>query len=134
MHGYGVMIGQDTIEILVQFAREDPRIVGVYIFGSVAQERDHAESDMDIALMVRSDVDGFERIEMETGLGNLVGQDVHLVIFHTASPLLKHQILKYGQLIYEADSGERVRQEVLARSEYFDTKGLFKELEGVSRD
>ena len=128
------MIGQDTIERLVQFAREDPRIVSVYIFGSVAQERDRTGSDMDIALIIQGKIDGFERIEMETGLGNLVGQDVHLVIFHTASPLLKHQILKYGQLIYEADIGERVRQEVLARSEYFDTKVLFKELEGVSRD
>jgi hypothetical protein len=68
------------------------------------------------------------RIEMETELSNLLRRDVDLVVFGWAPSLLQHQILKYGRLIYEADRGERVRQEVAARRDYLDTKSLHKEI------
>ena len=124
------MLKQNMIDEIVNFSKGDDRIAAVYIFGSVAQECDRSGSDLDIALIINEKIDGFDRIEMETELSNLITRDVHLVFFNSASPLLKQQILKYGKLVYEADSGQRVRQEVMARFEYFDTKNLFKELKG----
>jgi hypothetical protein len=59
-----------------------------------------------------------------------MNRDVDLVIFGDASPLLKHQILKYGHLVFESDHKERVRQEVAARREYFDSLTLYKVIEG----
>jgi hypothetical protein len=70
-----------------------------------------------------------ERVEMETALSNLLRRDVDLVIFHSSSPLLQHQILFHGRLVYEADPRERVRQEVFARNAYFDTAFLYKKLQ-----
>jgi hypothetical protein len=43
---------------------------------------------------------------------------------------LQHQILKYGHIVFESDSKERVKQEVVARPEYLDSTGLYKVIEG----
>ena len=69
-----------------------------------------------------------ERIDMETALSNILGRDVDLIVFDQVSPLLQHQILKYGRLIFEADQSERVRQEVWARRAYLDSAFLYRKL------
>jgi len=70
-----------------------------------------------------------ERLRLEVDLSSRLRQDVDLIVFGQAKPLLQHQILKYGRLICENDPGERIRQEVRARAEYLDTRHLFRELE-----
>ena len=110
------------------FAAENPGIAAVYLFGSAAAGKMRADSDLDIAVMSAGRIDGFERISMETALSNLLGRDVDLVIFHQAGVLLQHQILKYGCLVYERDPAERVRQETISRSQYLDTRYLYKKL------
>jgi uncharacterized protein len=110
------------------FAAENPGIAAVYLFGSAATGKMKADSDLDIAVMSAGRIDGFERISMETALSNLLGRDVDLVIFHQAGVLLQHQILKYGCLIYVRDPAERVRQETISRSQYLDTRYLYKKL------
>ncbi len=76
--------------------------------------------------MVRESMGGFERVQLETELSNLLGKDIDLVVFGSASPLLRHQILKYGLIVYEADPMERVRQETIARKEYLDSLALYR--------
>jgi hypothetical protein len=70
-----------------------------------------------------------ERVQLETSLSNFLGKDVDLIIFGEATPLLQHQILKYGCLIYERDPKERMRQEIAARREYLDTTFLYRVIE-----
>jgi predicted nucleotidyltransferase len=110
------------------FARAYPGIAAAYLFGSAATGKMKPDSDLDIALMCVGQIDGFERISIETALSNLLGRDVDLVIFHQAGVLLQHQILKYGCLIYEQHPAERVRQETISRSRYLDTRHLYKRL------
>jgi predicted nucleotidyltransferase len=105
-----------------------PRIAAAYLFGSRATGRSRRGSDFDLALVVRERLDGWEQVELETSLSEVVGADGDLVVFGEASPLLQHQILKWGTLLYEADHPERVRQEVAARREYLDTRHLHREL------
>ena len=69
---------------------------------------------------------------METALSNLLHRDVDLVVFGQVTPLLQHQILKYGRLVYEADVRDRVRQEIVARRHYLDGEFLYRKL-GKSR-
>ncbi|CAN2041990.1 Nucleotidyltransferase domain-containing protein [Candidatus Magnetomoraceae bacterium gMMP-15] len=120
---------QKNLKKLIKFADKHNNIAAFYIFGSVATGRDTSKSDLDLAMMIYNDIDGMQRIELETLFSNLLGCDVDLVIFSQSSPLLQHQILKYGKLIYEGDVSERVRQEVFARTSYFDTKFLFKKID-----
>lgn len=122
------MLSKQSIETLKEFAREHDKIIAIYVFGSVATDKNRAKSDIDLAIMIRGEMDGFERIDLETELSNLLGRDVDLVVFGQATPLLQHQILKYGFLIYEKDSKERVRQEIRSRYAYLDSLFLYKEI------
>jgi predicted nucleotidyltransferase len=117
-----------------QFFRTKAEVVAVYLFGSEATGNSRKGSDVDMAVMVSRDLSGFERVDLETELANLLKRDVELVIFHQASPLLQHQILKYGNLLFEAHPQERVRQEVSARYDYLDTLCLHKELGSATHD
>jgi len=113
---------------LNNFTSSYDNIIALYLFGSAATGKIRQSSDIDIAVMSTSDIDSFKRVQMETELSNLLNRDVDLVVFHQADVLLQHQILKYGNLIYENDSSERVRQETFARRVYLDTRFLFREL------
>ncbi len=122
-------IPEDLCRRINNFARGHVEIVAIYIFGSIATAKNRAGSDIDVAIMFRSPIKGMERVQLETSLSNLLERDVDLIVFAEASPLLQHQILKYGCLVYESDPKERVRQEVVARREYLDTTVLYKVIE-----
>lgn len=126
------MISVGILDKLEQYATSKGLIIALYVFGSTATEKDKPGSDIDIAIMTRGPMDGFERVRLETELSNLLGKDVDLVIFGRASSLLQHQILMYGHLVYEADPKERVRQETTARRQYLDSLFLYRMI-GKSR-
>ena len=109
-------------------------VIAIYVFGSSATGKDRSGSDIDLAVMVAGDFPGMARVEMETALSNLLCMDVDLVIFGQSSPLLQHQILKYGRLVYEAAPRERIMQEVGARRQYLDTNFLYKKLKMRGND
>lgn len=122
-------ISEDLSRRIIDFLSRHVDIVAIYIFGSVATAKNRSGSDIDVAIMVRGQVKGMERVQLETSLSNILRKDVDLIIFGEATPLLQHQILKYGDLIYERDSKERTRQEVTARREYLDTTFLYRVIE-----
>ena len=125
-------IPEDLCRSIINFARKHTEVVAIYLFGSIATAKDRSGSDIDVAMMVRIPMKGMPRVRLETSLSNLLKRDVDLIIFGEATPLLHHQILKYGCLVYESDPKERVRQEVAARREYLDTTGLYKVIEGCN--
>lgn len=116
-------------EKIIKFFENFPNLVAIYIFGSIVLGTQREKSDIDIALMVKGVIPPMDRINLETSLSNELKKDVDLIIFTDASPLLQHQILKYGYLIYEADPKERVKQEVFSRRQYLDTKKLYKAIQ-----
>jgi predicted nucleotidyltransferase len=120
------MITPEALEKIRRFAEADRRIVAAYVFGSSATGKDRRGSDVDIAIMIQGSLDGFERVRLETLLSNVLGRNVDLVVFGRATPLLQHQVLKYGCLVYEADPKERIRQEMEARYQYLDTRCLYR--------
>lgn len=122
-------IPEDLSKRIIDFLTRHVDIVAIYIFGSVATAKNRSGSDIDVAIMVRDQVKGMERVQLETSISNILRKDVDLIIFGEATPLLQHQILKYGDLIYERDPKERTRQEVAARREYLDTTFLYRVIE-----
>jgi predicted nucleotidyltransferase len=122
-------ISEDLCKRIVDFASRHVDIVAIYIFGSVATAKNRSGSDIDVAIMVRGQVKGMERVQLETSFSNFMEKDVDLIIFGEATPLLQHQILKYGCLIYERDPKERMGQEIAARREYLDTTFLYRVIE-----
>ena len=122
------MLTSDDIENIRGYAIGRKDIIAIYVFGSVATGKNRPGGDIDLAVMVAGIFSGMARVEMETALSNLLHRDVDLVVFGQAMPLLQHQILKYGRLIYEAKPRERILQEVGARRHYLDTTFLYKKI------
>lgn len=122
------MLTMADIEKISDFAIGRKAVIAIYVFGSTATGKDRPGSDIDLAVMVAGAFPGMARVEMETTLSSLLGRDVDLVVFGQSSPLLQHQILKYGRLIYEAVPRERILQEVGARRHYLDTAFLYKKI------
>ena len=120
--------GNDKLPDPTPIFRRKKRIAAVYLFGSTATGRNRKGSDLDLAIVTKRTISGRERLRIEADLSSGLRQDVDLVIFGQAAPLLQHQILKNGRLIYENDPAERIRQEVRARAEYLDTRRLFREI------
>jgi len=128
------MLTMDDIERIRGYAIGPKAVIAIYVFGSSATGKNRPGSDIDLAVMVAGAFSGMARVEMETALSNLLSRDVDLVVFGQASPLLQHQILKYGRLIYEAAPRERVLQEVGARRHYLDANFLYKKMKTRGND
>ena len=122
------MLHPDDIRKIQQFCSAYTEIAAAYLFGSSATGKDRSKSDIDLAIMANPKIKAMKRVEMETALSSRLHRDVDLVIFNQGSPLLQHQILKYGRLVCEAAPNERVRQEVFARKAYFDTAFLYRKI------
>lgn len=118
----------EQLEKLKGFCQAHQEIAALYLFGSTARGTSHRTSDVDIAIMTVEDLTAYQRIDLETLLSNMLGRDVDLTVFAHASPLLQHQVLKYGLPVYERDPLTRVRQEVRSRTEYLDSQYLYREL------
>ena len=118
----------DELKKLIPILRRKKQVAAAYVFGSTATGKNRKGSDLDVALFMKRKISGYERMRIETELSSRLRRDVDLIVFGQATPLLQHQILKYGHLIYEDDPAERVRQEVHARAEYLDTRHLFREI------
>ncbi len=93
----------------------------IYIFGSYAKGTSNEKSDVDIALLLREDYDPLDKI-------NLIGvfcdalkrDDVDLCVLNSANSVLKHQVIKYGKLIYMEDEMVKVMFESRVQKEYMD--------------
>ncbi|MFH0998750.1 MAG: nucleotidyltransferase domain-containing protein [Pseudomonadota bacterium] len=122
------LLSMDGIKKIRGYAIGRKAVIAFYVFGSTATGKSRPGSDIDLAVMVAGAFSGMERVEMETALSNLLCRDVDLVVFGQATPLLQHQILKYGRLIYDAAPHERILQEVGARRHYLDIAFLYKKI------
>lgn len=115
------MLDKNQIEIIVAFARSYPMISAIYLFGSHASGYERSKSDIDLGLLFNEDVDGFTRINMETEISNLLKKDVDLVDMKRSGPFLRHQIYKYGKLIYHDETDYPFLFRAQSINEYLDT-------------
>jgi len=106
---------------LIPILKDNHKIIFAYIFGSYAKGRAKERSDLDIAVWVKEPVD---KLELITALGEAVRKEVDVVILNTAPPLLRHQVMRYGKLLFCKDRKELVRFKVWTMKEYEDFRWL----------
>jgi predicted nucleotidyltransferase len=84
-------------------------ITSIYLFGSFAEHREHAESDIDFGVLVdravyRDDRACFDcRLLLITRLGNALHREADVVMLNDAPPLLARKIVTRGRRIFCAD-------------------------------
>jgi len=104
-------------------------VVLAYLFGSQAEGTAGPLSDVDIAVLLGTEVPrerwGDVQIDLIGDLTSLFHRnDVDVVILNRATPLLAHRVATQGQVIYEPDPLARTRFEVEALRRYVDTEPL----------
>ena len=117
----------ETAEEILQVVRirleAEPEVLAAWLFGSRARGEARPDSDVDVAVLLRSDppatLEGLH-LGLESDLEQACRLPVDLVIVNRAPPDLVHRILRDGVLLLERDRSARVRFEVRSRNEYFD--------------
>ena len=102
-------------------------VVAAYLFGSQATGQTSPLSDVDIAVILEPGLasPGTVQAQLISDLMLVLRRsDVDVVVLNTAPPLLKERAISRGRLLYCRDEIARVRFEVAARREYFETQAL----------
>lgn len=112
---------------------ERPSIDAAYLFGSQARGRTSPLSDIDVAVLVDPAFGSDERFQLRLDLIAQVTclmrtERVDLITLNDAPILLRHRVVRDGELLLERDRAARVRFETLTILEYLDTKPLRSEL------
>lgn len=101
-------------------------LTAAYLFGSYAEGKAHALSDIDVALLFRRGMSREERLRQMLSIGAMLDDalplSVDLVDLDEASPLLRFQVLKHGKLLLEFDRTDRCLFEMRAMQIYYDLK------------
>lgn len=93
----------------------------IYIFGSYAKGNNNANSDLDIAVLLNNDYDPMDKLSLIGDLTSIFKRDdIDLVVLNSANSVLKHQVIKYGKLIFMENEDIKVNFQVRVLKEYMD--------------
>lgn len=77
-----------------------PSVKLIYLFGSFASGEQHANSDLDIAILPIKALDNLTRWQIAQDLACELDIDVDLIDLNTASTVLCQQVITQGQLLW----------------------------------
>lgn len=108
-------------------------ILCVYLFGSVAANKDNPYSDVDIAVLYDDSVASSEytdeQINLSVELSRILDRNADIIILNNASPYLKFQIIQKAVRVYENPARNNRAFEARSLIEYFDFLPLKNMLE-----
>jgi len=115
-------VQRETSEDLTTFLRYEKRVLVAYLFGSQAKKIHTAKSDIDIAVFLSQTPQKLLEyyLHLMNKLSQILGNEVDLIILNASPPLLKHQVIKHGKVLYSRSGEARVIFEARAQSEYLD--------------
>jgi len=92
---------------LPEVFKQYPEIQAVYLFGSRAAQKEHLESDIDLAVIAEGEVKSTTKLDI---LADLAGQgfcDVDLVILNTDDIVLKYEVIRQNHIVYQRSNFDR---------------------------
>lgn len=112
---------------LATYFKNRPEVVAAYLFGSRARGAVSPLSDTDLAVLLKKNgIPYTYEADRLSELTSLLKTDaVDLVVLNHAPPLLQHQVLKDGCLIYCRDHRQRVKMEFRMLQEYLDLQPFY---------
>jgi len=108
-------------------------IIVAYVFGSTAEGKEHAFSDIDVAILLKEpSLDKTMRIH--SLLTESIGDNVDTLLLNFAPPVLKYNVVKNGLRVLSKDEDARVSFEARALSEGLDEGFLIAKVrEAIAR-
>ena len=104
------------ISELKEHLSKDDNILFALLFGSYASGKQKKRSDIDVAVYFNSPPSGLDLFSLINTLSDICAADVDLIVLNTASPFLRHQVMKYGValVIKERQIYRRFREGVIS--------------------
>lgn len=91
-----------NLEHLASIFAQYPEVQAVYLFGSAATGRMHAESDLDLAIVPRPETGAVPKLAILADLARAGFCRVDLVTLDTNDIVLKHEAVRHNRLVYRA--------------------------------
>lgn len=103
-------------EVLAHF----PSLVLALVFGSVAQGRQRADSDLDIAVAARQALTATEKIDIIAALAERTGRPVDLIDLKVVTEPLLGQILRHGRRLMGSDGayGQLISRHLFEQADF----------------
>lgn len=104
----------------------------IILFGSVARQRSHSASDVDLAILPQKPLTLKRELALRHALFTHFNREIDLVILPCNSPLLLGQIAREGQLLY-GPKNDFLTFRVNAMKRFIDFKPYFALREQILR-
>ena len=121
----------EIFDIFKEVMEKDKEVLFAYLYGSYAQDSIHFESDIDVAVYLKSaDLKRYSKKEEELTieLVTRIHKDrIDLRIFNVLPLLLQYHVLKDGIPIFVRDDKERVDFETRVMNRFFELKSYIDE-------
>jgi len=117
---------EEIIRKVKNYLNSRNEVIACYIFGSYAAGRVRSKSDIDIATLLIDTIDrrdyGHIKLSIVNDLMKLLSFDkIDVVILNSAPPLLAHEVIKKGMLLFSKDDAKRIQYTATATKRYLDT-------------
>lgn len=114
----------DLIQAVAASIAHQPLVAAAWVFGSVARAEARADSDLDIALLLKRPATAAELVALYDIAADLEQTSpsgrVDLLVLGKQGVVLRHRVLQEGILVYDADPTLRVEFESRTIAEYLD--------------
>ena len=108
------------IKNLTEIFKKFPFIKAVYLFGSVAAGKERENSDLDLGIIPGSPDIHKQRLDILYELAKAGFSEVDLVFLDTDDIVLKYEVIRQNQLIYQTDDFDRGSTYSLIIRQYLD--------------
>ncbi len=90
----------------------------IIVFGSVVQGHNRVDSDIDIAYLGDSDIEGYDLFMIAQALAAELNCDVDLIDLRKATTVFKAQVIGTGRVIYAGDRQKLTDFRIRSLKEY----------------
>lgn len=111
---------ETEIQIIELLKKRIPELIGIYVFGSYADNSATPRSDIDLAFLTFSKIQEVEKWKIQEELASLVDCDIDLIDLKDATSILRIEVIENGKLIYCANKYEVDYFEMTSYSMYAD--------------
>lgn len=100
----------------------------IYIFGSFASGQINSESDIDIAFYSFEKIEKYEVFQKAQEISFKLKREIDLIDLKESSTVFQNQVIEKGIVIFEKNSIEREKFELLVMKKYLELNKLRKDL------
>ena len=108
------------LNLLPQIFAKYDEITAVYLYGSAATGKIHAESDLDLAIVPRDGRARRKKLEILTELARHGFDRVDLIFLDTDDIVMRYEAVAPNRLIYQTEDFDRGSYYSLTLRQYFD--------------